>query len=108
MPAPTNQNLSKRPFVWLGLLTVLTFAGPLVVFLVGKGGQSRFWPPDRPVEWIVILSILLIYSIVFIGCLVDASLILRRQRQAQEQPQAESTDEESGASASATVAEERH
>ncbi|AGA25530.1 hypothetical protein [Singulisphaera acidiphila] len=43
--------ISKTPFVLLGLLTVLTVGGPVVITQTIKGGASPGWPPDRPVEW---------------------------------------------------------
>lgn len=41
----------KTPFVLLGLLTILTVAGPLAISQSIQGGASPNWPPDRPVEW---------------------------------------------------------
>jgi hypothetical protein len=43
--------LPKAPFVLLGLLTVLTVGGPVVIWKTIQGGSSPRWPPDRPVEW---------------------------------------------------------
>ncbi len=41
----------KLPLVLLGLMTLATFVGPLVIVSVLGGGRSSGWPPDRPVEW---------------------------------------------------------
>ena len=35
----------------LGLLTLATFGGPVAIVASLRGGASRDWPPDRPVEW---------------------------------------------------------
>ena len=43
--------LARGPFVLLGLLTLVTFAGPIAIVTSLRGGASRDWPPDRPVEW---------------------------------------------------------
>lgn len=43
--------ISKLPFVLLGLMTVLTVAGPVMISQSIKGGAKPGWPPDRPVEW---------------------------------------------------------
>lgn len=44
----------KAPFVLLGLLTLLTLAGPIAIAKTIWGGKSPNWPPDRPVEWWVL------------------------------------------------------
>jgi hypothetical protein len=46
-PAPPP----RAPLVLLGLLSILTVAGPFVIFLVIRGGDRPDWPPDRPAEW---------------------------------------------------------
>ena len=43
--------LPKLPYVLLGLLSLLTFAGPFVIIVAVRGGESPHWPPDRAVEW---------------------------------------------------------
>ncbi len=43
--------LPRGPYVLLGLLTLATFAGPVAIVASLRGGASRDWPPDRPVEW---------------------------------------------------------
>ena len=43
--------VSRLPYVLLGLMTLATFGGPVVIGLVLSGGPSGKWPPDRPVEW---------------------------------------------------------
>lgn len=46
-----SDRLPKTPFVLLGLMTVLTVAGPIVILQSIKGGASPRWPPDRSAEW---------------------------------------------------------
>jgi hypothetical protein len=41
----------RTPLVLLGLLTVLTVAGPFAIAYALRGGASPRWPPDRPREW---------------------------------------------------------
>jgi hypothetical protein len=50
-PPPTSPRLTRTPFVLLGLQTIATVAGPIAILLTLRGGASRRWPPDRPVEW---------------------------------------------------------
>ncbi len=46
-----SRRLPRGPYVLLGLLTLATFAGPVAIVASLRGGASREWPPDRPVEW---------------------------------------------------------
>jgi hypothetical protein len=43
--------LTRMPFVLLGLQTIATVGGPIAILLTLRGGASRQWPPDRPLEW---------------------------------------------------------
>ena len=43
--------LPRGPYVLLGLMTLATFGGPVAIVASLRGGASREWPPDRPVEW---------------------------------------------------------
>lgn len=47
-------SLSRLAFILFGLMTIVTFGGPLAFGYVLRGGQSPGWPPDRPVEWIIL------------------------------------------------------
>ncbi len=38
-------------YVLLGLLTLATFGGYVLIGYVLRGGASAGWPPDRPIEW---------------------------------------------------------
>lgn len=58
----------KLPFVVLGVMTVLVFAGPLVIWRVLQGGERMEWPPDRPVEWVTFVSIVGLVAALMFGC----------------------------------------
>ena len=45
------RDVPRAPFVLLGLMTVATVVGPIVISRAIRGGASPHWPPDRPVEW---------------------------------------------------------
>jgi hypothetical protein len=66
-PAPPTP--PKAPLVALGLLTLATFAGPLVILLVFRGGPRTGWPPDRPVEWWTFGLVLGVYLVLMGVCL---------------------------------------
>jgi hypothetical protein len=44
------------PFVLLMFMTAATVGGPLSFGVVLRGGASREWPPDRPVEWFMLVA----------------------------------------------------
>lgn len=51
-PAP----LPRGPFFLLGLMTATTILGPFLIGLSLHGGESRAWPPDRPIEWATVVG----------------------------------------------------
>jgi hypothetical protein len=59
--------LPRLPLALLGLLTLACFGGPFALFVV-RGGPSGDWPPDRPVEWIVIAVVLATVLALFVAC----------------------------------------
>jgi hypothetical protein len=59
--------LPRLPMLLLGLLTLACFGGPFALLVV-LGGPSRDWPPDRPVEWIVIAAVLAAVVSLFVAC----------------------------------------
>lgn len=69
-----------RPLVLLGILTMLTFGGPLAIGLLLIGGDSDRWPPDRPVEWRGVIGTIAGFVVVFAACILDASRTLRAGR----------------------------
>jgi hypothetical protein len=50
--------LPVLPLVMLGLMTIASFGGPLLIFFVVRGGARSEWPPDRPIEWWVTGSVI--------------------------------------------------
>ena len=37
-------------------MTLVSFGGPFVILVVLRGGTSAEWPPDRPVEWVAVVT----------------------------------------------------
>ena len=68
----THARVARGPLVLLGLMTLNTFAGPLVFGLVLRGGHSPDWPPDRPIEWYTLGGILLLALVLTIVAIVLA------------------------------------
>jgi len=60
---------SRPAYVLLGLMTLLSFGGPFLIAAILWGGQRSEWPPDRPIEWIGVGSILVLFLVCFIACL---------------------------------------
>jgi RsiW-degrading membrane proteinase PrsW (M82 family) len=54
--------------VLLAAMTLASFAGPFVILGVLWGGKSAKWPPDRPVEWVVITVIFGLVIALFLAC----------------------------------------
>ncbi|RUL89021.1 hypothetical protein [Tautonia sociabilis] len=80
-PGPPIANGPRpRLYILFGMLSLLTFAGPLAIFLVGRGGQRPTWPPDRPIEWQVFLGVTIAFVVLFVACLVDAARLRSRPR----------------------------
>ncbi len=47
----------RLPLILLATMTVLTLGGPLGIGAVLRGGASPAWPPDRAVEWAVLIAV---------------------------------------------------
>jgi hypothetical protein len=47
----------KRMLILLGIMSLGTFGGPVAIGAILRGGASRVWPPDRPVEWATLLGV---------------------------------------------------
>ena len=67
-PAP-HPRPPKAPLVLLGLMTVATLCGPIVIYATIQGGARREWPPDRPVEWWTFGLVVAGVVMLMIGCL---------------------------------------
>ena len=53
----------------LVLMTLVTFVGPMAVWMVVQGGPRQDFPPDRPIEWIVLGGAAAAAAILMIACL---------------------------------------
>jgi hypothetical protein len=60
--------LPRLPYVLLAALTVVCFGGPFLMVAVLWGGPSSGWPPDRPVEWLTIGAVLVLFLALFVAC----------------------------------------
>lgn len=60
------------PLKRFAALSAWTLVGPVVIFVVGAGGASRRWPPDRAVEWWVFGAVTLGYAILLVATLSAA------------------------------------
>lgn len=47
-----TRRVVRIAYILLGVMTVASFGGPLLIGGVLKGGKSPDWPPDRSVEWV--------------------------------------------------------
>jgi hypothetical protein len=48
---------ARLPFYLLIAMTIISFGGPFALVGVLRGGNSSGWPPDRAVEWVVVVLI---------------------------------------------------
>ena len=73
--------MSGRPprYLWvlLGAMTLFTFGGPLLIGYVLEWGASPRWPPDRTVEWAVLIGVSGTVFLLMVACL---ALALANQR----------------------------
>jgi hypothetical protein len=73
-----KSSLSRFAFLLFGLMTLVTFGGPVAFGLVLRGGASPDWPPDRPIEWITLGLI----TLLVVGLMASAiSLSVANQRE---------------------------
>ena len=79
-PNPRDDRTPVRPLVLFGLLTLFTLLGPLAIVVVGRGGRHPSWPPDRAVEWGVLIGVSAGYVLLMLACLLDAWSSGRHQR----------------------------
>lgn len=64
----TQQPLPRLPYVLLVAMTLVSFVGPFVLFAALRGGASGKWPPDRPVEWVVVITVFGLVIGLFLAC----------------------------------------
>ena len=60
--------LPRLPYVLLAAMTVVSFGGPFVIVAVIRGGESPRWPPDRPIEWLTIGAVMVLFLTLFVAC----------------------------------------
>lgn len=68
----------RLPLILLGLLSLVTFVGPFVIFGVVRGGQRIGWPPDRPVEWWTLGAVSTMAVVLMIACLTSGARVRQR------------------------------
>lgn len=56
MTPPPNSALARRATILLILMTFACFGGPFFIVMVLQGGPAAGWPPDRPVEWTILIG----------------------------------------------------
>jgi len=83
---PTPAPLPRGPFVLLGLMTATTVLGPFLIGMVLRGGGSRVWPPDRPVEWATVLGTSAVVVGLMVACLALGFLHRRATSDATARP----------------------
>jgi hypothetical protein len=85
----------RLPFVLLGLMTIATFGGPLLIAVALRGGQSPEWPPDRPIEWVVFYGTSGLVVVLMAACLAiglsNWRALRREQAARKERPRASGT-----------------
>jgi hypothetical protein len=72
--------LRRASFVLFTLLSIFTFAGPLLILVVGQGGERPTYPPDRPIEWRVFVGVIVLYVVLLALTLWVTNLLLRELR----------------------------
>lgn len=73
-----SQRPPRLPWILFALLSVVTFAGPFVIWLAIRGGDHDGWPPDRPIEWWMLLGIIGLFAALMIASIGTAAASLRR------------------------------
>lgn len=84
MTPPTHGNrlarLKRVSMILFVALSILTLAGPALIYWVGRGGERPTYPPDRPLEWKVFLGVIGLYIVLFALTLYVSALVLRQQK----------------------------
>ncbi len=74
--------LPRLPYALLGLLTLACFGGPFALLIV-RGGERTDWPPDRPIEWMIIGLVFTATTALFAACVTLGLWYRPPQRDAQ-------------------------
>jgi hypothetical protein len=56
-PTPAERPPIRRAMALLAVMSIAAFGGPVGIGAVLRGGESRDWPPDRPVEWAALFGV---------------------------------------------------
>ena len=73
-----TERTPRLPWVVLGVMTTLTFGGPLLIGAVLRGGERTTWPPDRAVEWATLIGTSLAV-VVLMACALGMALANNRR-----------------------------
>lgn len=73
-----SQRPPRLPWILFALLSVVTFVGPFAIWLAIRGGDHDGWPPDRPIEWWMLLGIISLFAILMVASIGTAAASLRR------------------------------
>ncbi|WP_435007431.1 hypothetical protein P12x_004731 [Tundrisphaera lichenicola] len=68
-----SRRLPRTPFALLAAMTIFTTTGPIGIWAILKGGARPDWPPDRAVEWAVVLGVSAMVVSLMMAC---CSLVL--------------------------------
>jgi heme/copper-type cytochrome/quinol oxidase subunit 3 len=73
-----SRAMPRSLIVLFMLMTTATFAGPLAISAVLRGGSSPEWPPDRAVEWVTLAGTsTLVVALIIIT--ITASIAIQRR-----------------------------
>ncbi len=79
----------RAGYALFAVMTLVSFGGPFLINSVLNGGESKGWPPDRPIEWVVIVGL----TAVVVGILAGLGVLyvanLKHMRVVRERLQAE-------------------
>lgn len=56
-------------YVLLGAMTLVSFGGPFLIAVLLGGGERSGWPPDRPIEWVGVGLVFILFLACFVACL---------------------------------------
>jgi hypothetical protein len=66
-----RRRLSPLPYIVLSALSLVTFGGPLLIFVIVRRGQRANWPPEGALEWITIILVLGLFVALFFACVTN-------------------------------------
>jgi hypothetical protein len=78
MPART----SRLAWVLLALTTLVAFGGPVLIWLVFRGGEHTAWPPESQEEWLVLGLVVGGFAALMVASIGVAAFQYRKLRRA--------------------------